>query len=104
MSDCRFKFWGVRGSVPTPGPATVFFGGNTPCVEVHADGELIVLDAGTGIRPLGVELAKEFGEKPIELTLLITHPHWDHIHGFPFFAPAYESKNKVSVLGYADLR
>lgn len=97
---CRIKFWGVRGSVPTPGPSTVFYGGNTSCVEVRADGELIVLDAGTGIRPLGLALAEEFDGQPIELTLLITHTHWDHIQGFPFFQPAYEAKNKLRILGF----
>ncbi len=102
--SCRFKFWGVRGSVPTPGPSTLFFGGNTPCVEVRADGEIIVLDAGTGIRPLGLALAKEFAGAPAALTLLISHPHWDHIHGFPFFQPAYDAKNKICVRGCADFQ
>jgi len=97
---CRLKFWGVRGSVPTPGPSTVRYGGNTSCVEVRADGELIVLDAGTGIRPLGLSLAREFAGKPLALTLLITHTHWDHIQGLPFFQPAYDVKNKVRILGY----
>jgi phosphoribosyl 1,2-cyclic phosphodiesterase len=78
----------------------VIYGGNTSCVEVRADGELIVLDAGSGIRPLGLSLAEEFGDKPINLTLLITHTHWDHIQGFPFFRPAYEAKNKLRILGY----
>lgn len=99
-SPCRLKFWGVRGSVPTPGPSTVFFGGNTSCVEVRADGEIIVLDAGTGIRPLGLALSQEFGPRPIEVTILITHTHWDHIQGFPFFGPAYDAKNSVHILGY----
>lgn len=97
---CRIKFWGVRGSVPTPGPATVYYGGNTSCVEVRADDEIIVLDAGTGIRPLGLALDEEFRDQPINLTLLISHTHWDHIQGFPFFLPAYQSKNNLRVLGY----
>ena len=97
---CRVKFWGVRGSVPTPGPSTVYYGGNTSCIEVRADGELIILDAGTGIRLLGLALAKEFGERPIAATLLITHTHWDHIQGFPFFQPAYDAKNRLRILGY----
>jgi phosphoribosyl 1,2-cyclic phosphodiesterase/CheY-like chemotaxis protein len=94
------KFWGVRGSIPTPGPATVFYGGNTSCVEVRADGEIIILDSGTGIRPLGLELAAEFKDRPLKVTILITHTHWDHIQGFPFFMPAYESKNHIRILGY----
>lgn len=98
------RFWGVRGSIATPGPGTVFYGGNTTCVEVRADGELIVLDAGTGIRPLGLALAKEFGGQPLNLTLLLTHTHWDHIQGFPFFVPAYNPKNNVRILGYEGAR
>jgi phosphoribosyl 1,2-cyclic phosphodiesterase/FixJ family two-component response regulator len=100
----RLKFWGVRGSIPTPGKETVFYGGNTPCVEVRADGEIIILDAGTGIRPLGLALNTEFGEKPINLTILITHTHWDHIQGFPFFVPAYAAKNQIRMLGYEGAR
>jgi phosphoribosyl 1,2-cyclic phosphodiesterase/CheY-like chemotaxis protein len=100
----RVRFWGVRGSIASPGPATVFYGGNTSCVEVRADGEIIVLDAGTGIRPLGVSLAKEFSAQPINVTLLLTHTHWDHIQGFPFFVPAYNPKNTVRILGYEGAR
>ena len=104
MTPCHIKFWGVRGSVPTPGPATVRYGGNTSCVEVRADGQIVILDAGTGIRPLGLELAREFNEAPIRITLLITHTHWDHIQGFPFFLPAYQSKNTIHVLGFEGAR
>ncbi len=100
----RVKFWGVRGSIPVPGSSTVRYGGNTTCVEVRAEGEIIVLDAGSGIRPLGLALDKEFGERPIKLTLLITHSHWDHIQGLPFFLPAYQKKNQVRVLGYEGAR
>ncbi len=100
----RVKFWGVRGSIPTPGQSTVFFGGNTACVEVRADGEVIILDAGSGIRPLGEALAEEFAGKPIEINLLVTHTHWDHIQGFPFFLPAYDSRNRVHILGYEGAR
>ena len=75
----RVKLWGVRGSVPVPGAGTVRYGGNTSCVELRADGEIIVLDAGTGIRPLGISLDKEFAGRPIKLALLITHSHWDRV-------------------------
>ncbi|MEZ0256958.1 MAG: response regulator [Chthoniobacter sp.] len=98
------KFWGVRGSIPTPGQTTVFFGGNTSCVEIRADGEIIVLDAGSGIRPLGESLAAEFRGQRMDITLLITHTHWDHIQGFPFFLPAYEAQNRVHILGYEGAR
>src|SRR5438477_4182198 len=100
----RIKLWGVRGSLPVPGPATIRYGGNTSCVEVRADGEIIVLDAGTGIRALGLALEKEFDRATIKLTLLITHTHWDHIQGLPFFSPAYNSKNLIRILGYEGAR
>ena len=100
----RIKLWGVRGSLPVPGPATIRYGGNTSCVEVRADGEIIVLDAGTGIRGLGLALQKELGPGTIKLTLLITHTHWDHIQGLPFFSPAYNSKNLIRILGYEGAR
>ena len=96
----KVKFWGVRGSIPSPGPDTVYYGGNTSCVEVRADGELIILDAGTGIRQLGHQLKKEFGERPMKMTILVSHTHWDHIQGFPFFAPAYDPRNKVRILAF----
>jgi phosphoribosyl 1,2-cyclic phosphodiesterase len=96
----RLKFWGVRGSIAVPGVETLRYGGNTTCVEVRADGEIIVLDAGTGIRALGTALEKEFGSSPVRVSLLITHVHWDHIQGFPFFLPSYSDKNFVRVLGY----
>ncbi|PYI83366.1 MAG: hypothetical protein DMF09_11995 [Verrucomicrobia bacterium] len=95
---------GVRGSIPVPGKSTVRYGGNTSCVEVRADGEIIVLDAGSGIRLLGLALDKEFGSRSMKLTLLITHTHWDHIQGLPFFSPAYNPKNLIRVLGYEGAR
>jgi phosphoribosyl 1,2-cyclic phosphodiesterase/CheY-like chemotaxis protein len=96
----KVRFWGVRGSIPSPGPDTVYYGGNTSCVEVRADGELIIFDAGTGIRQLGYALKREFGERAMRLTILVSHTHWDHIQGFPFFAPAYDPKNKVRILAF----
>ncbi len=99
-TPARLKFWGVRGSIPIPGPGTVRYGGNTTCVELRADDEIIVLDAGTGIRGLGASLEKEFGSRPIKISLLVTHMHWDHIQGFPFFLPSYNDKNFVRIMGY----
>jgi len=96
----RVKCWGVRGSIPVPGPATLRYGGNTSCVEVRADGQIIILDAGSGVRLLGQALTEEFGARPIKLALLSTHAHWDHIQGLPFFHPAYEEKNEIRLLGY----
>ncbi|HEY7218058.1 MAG TPA: response regulator [Candidatus Binatia bacterium] len=100
----RVKFWGVRGSIPVPGSSTVGYGGNTSCVEVRADGEIIILDAGSGLRQLGIELETEFGDRPIRPTLLISHTHWDHIQGLPFFLPVYNQKNSLRVLGYEGAR
>ena len=100
----RIKLWGVRGSLPVPGPGTNRYGGNTSCVEVRADGEIIVLDAGTGIRGLGLALEKELGPETVKLTLLITHTHWDHSQGLPFFVPIYISKNLIRILGYEGAR
>lgn len=88
------KFWGVRGSIPVPGKDTVEFGGNTTCIEViTSDNQRIIFDAGTGIRVLGMDLMqKEFGQGKGMAHIFFTHYHWDHIQGFPFFAPAYIGK------------
>src|SRR5712691_8705830 len=99
-ASTRLKLWGVRGSIPVPGVATVRYGGNTTCAEVRADGELIVLDAGSGIRELVLALENEFCSLLINLSLLITHVHWDHIQGFPFFVPSYNDKNQIQIFGY----
>ena len=103
-SPMFLKFWGVRGSIPTPGSGTVQVGGNTTCVEVRVGDQLIILDAGTGLRPLGRALATEFGKRPINTTLLITHTHWDHIQGLPFFMPLYQANNHLHIMGFEGAR
>lgn len=95
----KIRFWGTRGSIPTPGQRTVRYGGNTACVEVRGSGdELVILDAGTGLRELGLKLAQNGGEA-LGLDLLISHLHWDHIQGIPFFRPAYDARNELRILG-----
>ncbi|HVJ18842.1 MAG TPA: MBL fold metallo-hydrolase [Polyangiaceae bacterium] len=86
MNHFQIRFWGVRGSIAAPGPATAGVGGNTSCVEVRCGEQLFVLDAGTGLRGLGDELMRR-GERRAEL--LLSHLHWDHIQGLPFFVPLY---------------
>ena len=99
--ELRIKFWGVRGSHPAPGAGTVKYGGNTSCVEINAGGHTIILDAGTGIIPLGRELAKHAVQEkhPLELMLLFSHLHHDHTQGFPFFTPAYFPNTRLHVFG-----
>jgi len=91
----ELTFWGVRGSFPVARPHARRFGGNTPCVQVTAEGNHVVIDAGTGIRRLGQKLLSQ--GSPREITLLISHPHWDHIQGFPYFEPAYEPEFEISI-------
>lgn len=92
-------FWGVRGSIPSPGPETAGYGGNTSCVELRSGEERLILDAGSGIRRLGLALAGELEERPLTTTLLISHTHWDHIQGLPFFRPAYSKASQIRILG-----
>lgn len=100
----KVRFWGVRGSVPVPGTSTIRYGGNTACIEVTgAAGECIILDAGTGLRPLGIDMLGR-GSLPSPIHLLITHTHWDHIEGFPFFAPCYVRDATVHVRGPVHFR
>lgn len=95
----RIRFWGVRGTIPTPGPETIKYGGNTSCVEVTtADKQLIIIDAGSGIRHLGKELLKNAHGR-ITASILISHTHWDHIQGFPFFSPIFGRNNRFVVVG-----
>lgn len=96
----KFKFWGVRGSIPTPGPNTVKYGGNTTCIEIRTnDNDLIILDAGTGIHALAQNLLKE---TPIKAHIFITHTHWDHIQGLPFFIPIFIQNNQINIYGGVD--
>jgi phosphoribosyl 1,2-cyclic phosphodiesterase len=96
----RLRFWGTRGSCPTPGPGTVRYGGNTTCVEVRTDDdELIILDAGTGIRELGRALVTGADGQPIRGDVFFSHAHWDHIQGLPFFTPAFQSRNHFRLWG-----
>ena len=98
----RVRFWGVRGSIPCPGPQTVKYGGNTPCIELflHDVDRRIIIDAGSGIRELGNYLvARELAKRPIEVELFLTHTHWDHIMGFPFFRPIYIPSTVLRVYG-----
>ena len=99
----RIKFWGVRGSIPAPGPETNRYGGNTSCVSVRTrDDELIIIDMGTGLMHLGNELVQaEFGKGEGHATVLLSHSHWDHIQGFPFFGPVFIPSNRFTVYGNA---
>ncbi|MGL5192332.1 MAG: MBL fold metallo-hydrolase [Chroococcales cyanobacterium] len=89
-------FWGVRGSVATPGKETVHYGGNTSCVEMRVGGKRLIFDGGTGLRLLGTSLMPQM---PVEAHLFFSHSHWDHIQGFPFFVPAFIPGNRFHVYG-----
>jgi phosphoribosyl 1,2-cyclic phosphodiesterase len=94
------RFWGDRGSIPCPGPATVKYGGNTSCLEIRADKRLVIIDFGTGIKPLGDWLmANDFKNGPINTDIFITHTHWDHIMGFPMFTPIFIPTSKLRIRG-----
>ncbi len=98
----RVRFWGTRGSVPTPGQSTVRYGGNTSCVELRTSaGAFIIFDSGTGIRELGLHLARQGGA--VSAHLMLGHTHWDHISGFPFFTPLFVPGNHVVIYGARDL-
>ena len=100
----RLRFWGTRGSIPSPGPNTVRYGGNTPSVEVRTPtGTLVLLDAGTGIRELGRALIERANGAPITGDIFLTHAHWDHIQGIPFFAPAFQRGNRFTIWGAKSL-
>ena len=92
MKNIHVDFWGVRGSVPSPGPATTRYGGNTSCVSITVDNKILILDAGTGIRNLGSAI---IGQPELEIFVVVTHSHWDHIQGFPFFTPIYQPDRPV---------
>jgi len=92
MKDILVEFWGVRGSVPSPGLETIRYGGNTSCISITADNKILILDAGTGIRNLGSSI---IGKSDLKIFVIITHTHWDHIQGFPFFTPIYQPNRPV---------
>ena len=93
-SDFFVKFWGVRGSIPCPGPDTAIYGGNTPCVEIRCGSNVLIFDAGTGIRPLGNILATD---NVRDVDLFLTHTHLDHINGFPMFNFLFDDKNQLKI-------
>ncbi|HYF00481.1 MAG TPA: MBL fold metallo-hydrolase [Planctomycetota bacterium] len=93
----KVKFWGVRGSIATPGKETALYGGNTSCIQVLGGEDYVIMDAGTGIRRLGEQIVA--AKKPARVHLLLTHTHWDHIQGFPFFTPIYVPGNEIFIYG-----
>src|SRR5947209_1423717 len=97
-SQLVVRFHGVRGSIPSPTPGNIRYGGNTSCLEVWRGEELLILDAGSGLRSLGESLQEEAQGRPINGTFLISHTHWDHIQGLPFFTPGYRTGNRFRLL------
>ncbi len=96
----KVKFWGVRGSIPTPGLKTVRVGGNTACIEIQPDAErLFIMDAGSGIRELGLDIMRRGNIGRVKAHIFLSHTHWDHIHGFPFFVPAFIPGNQLMFYG-----
>lgn len=95
QASMRIRFWGVRGSIACPGPDTMRYGGNTPCIEVHCGDYVIIFDAGTGLRALGNELIKN--DKIIDTDIFLTHCHLDHISGLPFFAPFFAENRRIRI-------
>src|SRR5688572_27908134 len=94
------RFWGVRAPVPAPGPHTAAVGGNTSCVALRVGDEIIVLDAGTGLRGFGERLVAS--GRPVKLSVLFSHVHWDHIQGFPFFPALFRSSSELALYGHPD--
>ncbi|MFA3781897.1 MBL fold metallo-hydrolase [Melioribacteraceae bacterium 4301-Me] len=96
----KIKFWGTRGSIPIPGINTLEFGGNTPCVQItDENGKALILDAGTGIRELGKQIISQ--NSLFKINLLVSHSHWDHIQGLPFFEPLYHKEYEINIYSYA---
>lgn len=93
----HLKFWGTRGSCPVSGPEYIRFGGNTPCLELQYENHFLIFDAGTGIRPLGHSLCDETGCSVKKIDLFLSHFHWDHILGFPFFEPIYRKGTEITI-------
>jgi phosphoribosyl 1,2-cyclic phosphodiesterase len=94
------NFWGVRGSIPCPGRTTVEYGGNTACLEIRADERLVIVDLGTGIKPLGdMLMERDLKAHPVDTDIFITHTHWDHIMGVPMFAPLFVPSTRLRIHG-----
>jgi phosphoribosyl 1,2-cyclic phosphodiesterase len=91
----RIKFWGVRGSTPAPQPENMRYGGNTSCVEVRVGENIYIFDCGTGFRTLGRALHREYNGRPLSAHVFVSHFHWDHIQGLPFFEPLYDNRQNI---------